>query len=65
MRLVGGSEVMVAGEVLLGAHVDIIMFLEIEHRVDRLDRRDTDRSRRQAHILVGIVRRVIFQMALV
>ena len=50
------GEVMTTRKILLGAHIHIAMFRIVQHGVDTPDRRDTQRSRRQPHILIGIIR---------
>ncbi len=50
------GKVVVAGKVLLGTHIYIIMVGRIEHIVDSCTRRHTYRARRQSLDAIGIVR---------
>ena len=49
------GKVVVAGKVLLGAHIYIIMVGRIEHIVDSRSRRHTYRARREPLDAIGIV----------
>ena len=45
-----------AGEIFLGAHVEVIVLGVVQDTFQTLVGRDTDRTRRESGILVGIIR---------
>ena len=53
--LVGFGEVVGAAEILLGAHVEIVVMNAIEHSIDTRDGRNADRAGREPRIFVGVV----------
>ena len=52
----GYGKVMGAGEVLLGAHVDVIVLGVVQHAFQALVRRYADRTWRKTCMLVSIIR---------
>ena len=56
--MLGGSDrkVVGAGEILLGAHVKIVVMRVVQHTFQALIGGDTDGPRRKAGMLVSIVR---------
>ena len=54
--LIGAGEVVGTAEILLGAHVDVLVLYVVEHGVDACHRRDADRTRRKSRILIRIIR---------
>ena len=52
----GHGKVMGAGEVLLGAHVDVVVLGVVQYTFQSLVRRHADRAWGQAGILVSIIR---------
>ena len=53
-----GCEVMRAGEVFFGAHIDVIMLGMVQHSIQTDRRGDADGAGGQAGIAVGVVGRV-------
>ena len=52
----GHGKVMGAGEVLLGAHVDVVVLGVVQHAFQALVRRYADRTWRKTCMLVSIIR---------
>ena len=59
---VGGSEVVMTVECGTRAEIDIVVFLEVEHTVDRSNRRHTDRRGGQPLIFISVVGRIDAQV---
>ena len=53
-----------AGQVVLGAEIEVVVVGVVEHGIDRGDRRHTDRPRRQARIFISIVRGIDGQVGM-
>lgn len=59
---IGGGEVVRPAEIGIGAHIQIVVLLPVEHGIHGGCTRNTDRSGRQARIFVCIIRRVNLQV---
>ena len=53
--LVGFGEVVGATEIILGAHVEIVVMNAIEHSINTCDGRNADRAGREPRVFVGVV----------
>ena len=54
MLLIGSGKIMCAREVLLGAHVQIVVGCAIQYSVDTCHRCNLDGAGRQTGILIGV-----------
>ena len=57
----GHGKVVGAGEILLGAHVDVIVLGVVQDAFQTLVGRNSDRTRRESGILIRVIRRIHFQ----
>ena len=59
----GHGKVVGAGEIFLGAHIEVVVLGIVQDAFQPLVGGDTDRTRRKAGILIRIVRRIYFQVS--
>ena len=58
----GGGKVMTSGKILLGTHIQVVMFHVVQHGIQSFDSRDAERPRRQSRVFIGIIGRIDLQM---
>lgn len=58
----GPGEIVVAVESRAGAEEEVVVLLEVQHRIDRILARHADRRGRQTAVDIGIVGRRVFQV---
>ena len=64
MLLIGAGKVVGAGEVLLGAHIEVVVADGIEHGIDATDGGNLDGAWGQPRVLIGVVGRVRLEQLL-